>query len=421
MPSMKLASAKGATSKGATAKNATAQTAVYKSGPTNPIAPGYKLIDRYQFTQPYPTDLAGAEAWQAVDFALDRPVSVLLLSGPLAEAGAEAARRAALLSDNRLTKIIDVGSLELGGQTRYYIVTEPVTGPTLEELVSELPLDPATTRAIIGELAGALDEANQRGLHHVALRPSAVRVHNGRVMLTGLGIDAEMGAAHPELGDSEQQDATGLAALAYYALSGYWPLDSPSGDWRRADLPPLPLAPRTEAGAIVPLRELAPGSDPALLELADRAFGDSGASPAAASAAAASSGSANALRAPHAIARHLTPWAPLATDTGPVVPLYPASGPIGPHFGSHPATGATAVIPAVGNRPGRKSVLVPGAAHTNTTPWATRNILKLVVFRGLGIPKPGANRLAFCPMKSPCISGPPPNLTARLLGLCRWL
>jgi len=281
--------------------NTNKNAAAAKSNAASQVTAGYKVIDRYQLSQPFACDLAGAEAWHAVDFALDRPVSVLLLTGPAAEAGAEAARRAALISDSRLTKIIDVGALEIGGQTRQYIVTEPIAGPTLEQLVSELPLDSATTRSIIGELANALDEADQRGLHHVALRPNAVRVNNGRVMLTGLGLDAELGAVNPELGNSERQDAVGLAALAYYALSGYWPLPIPGGDWRRADLPQLPLAPRTESGAVVPLRALVPDADPALLALADDAFGEN----------------PGHLRAPHAVAAQLAPWAPLATHPVP--------------------------------------------------------------------------------------------------------
>jgi len=343
-----------------------------KTAATPQIAAGHKLIDRYRLEQPYATDLAGAEAWHALDFALDRPVSVLLLGGPMAEAGAEAARRAALISDSRLTKIIDVGSIEVGGQTRYYIVTEPILGPTLEDLVSELPLDPESTRSIIGELATSLDEADQRGLHHVALRPAAVRIHNGRVMLTGLGLDAELGAAHPELGDSENQDAIGLAALAYYALSGYWPLASPAGEWRRSDLAPLPAAPRTASGAIVPLRELVPGSDPVLLDLADKAFGESSTPP----------------RTPYAVAAQLAPWAPLSTEP-PVAPKVPG-----------PATGAVPVVVGSGG-PGRKSVL---AGHGEPRPKTGR------------IPRPGKAPVSVLPDDEPLHIRPPEVLERAIAG-----
>ena len=307
------------------------------------IGAGYKLIDRYQLAQPFHTDMADVEAWNAIDFALDRPVSVLLLDGPAAEAGAEAARRAALLNDSRLTKIIDVGTIEQtgtrqpGGTGRHYIVTEPIAGPTLEDLVTELPLDPATTRSIIGELALALDAADQRGLHHVAVRPSAVRVNNGRVMLTGLGLDAELGATPADLGSSEQYDAQALAALAYYSLTGYWPLPLPAGEWRRSDAPALPPAPRTPSGTVVPLRELVPGGDPSLLDLADRAFGDP---------------EGSHLRAPHAVAAALRPWGALAVEpvTHPAVPT------------GHPVTGGHPLVTAGHSAPGRKSV-IPGVGH----------------------------------------------------------
>jgi len=312
------------------------------------IAAGYKLIDRYQLKTPYANDLAGVETWHAVDFALDRPVSVLFLSGSEAEAGAEAARRAALLSDPRITKIIDVGSVSVGGETRHYIVTEPVLGPTMADFVAEMPLDSATTRTIIGELGAALDEADQHGLHHVALRPAAVRIHNGRVMLTGLGVDAELGAAQPELGDSEHQDALGLAALAYYALSGYWPLPVVNdAAWRRPGQPPLVPAPIGENGLVKPLRELAPGADPVLLELTDRAFGNE----------------ATPIRNPYGVVRHLSPWEPLAMDSG-IVPdhHHPATGGVG--VVGAPITGQIKAVDAAAGQPHRRSVLHPSAPNS---------------------------------------------------------
>ena len=269
------------------------------------VAAGTVLVNRYSLLEPFTTDVGAVHAWHATDHGLERQVSVQFLTGPNAAAGAEAARRAALVSDSRLTKIIDVGETEVGGNHYHYVVTEPYLGPTLTELVDHMPLDSASARAVIGELATGLDAADRRGLHHVALRPDAVRIHNGRVVLTGLGVDADLGVPNPNLDSGEQSerhDVRGLAALAYFTLTGFWPVENPTGPWHSGQGPELRPAPRGSEGKALPLSEVAPGADPVLLELWDLAVSEP----------------ASHLRSPSDVVALLSPWQQLASSPGPV-------------------------------------------------------------------------------------------------------
>jgi hypothetical protein len=147
--------------------------------------PGIVMVDRYRLVRPAATDLAEAEAWEAEDQILDRPVRVVLVGGPNAAAALDAARRAALVADPRLSRVLDVGTTDLGPGARSYVITEPYTGSSLTEIVSRGLVDPQQARAVVGEAAAALEAARARGVHHLALRPEAVRVDGHRVVVSG--------------------------------------------------------------------------------------------------------------------------------------------------------------------------------------------------------------------------------------------
>jgi len=255
------------------------------------------MVDRYRLVQPAATDLAAAEAWEAHDQILDRPVRVTFVDGPYAPAALDAARRAALVADPRLSRVLDVGSTDLGAGQRSYIISEPFRGSSLTEIVSGGLVDAQQARAVVGEAAAALEAAGQRGVHHLALRPEAVRVDGHRVVVTGLGIDAALagvdGGRESTTGSAAAAaDARDLVALAYYALTARWPGDSLDEPWIATDtVRPLPA--QTDANGVVPVSALVPHVDQDLDTLVNRTFG---------------SASPDAPAAPGDVVAALAPW-----------------------------------------------------------------------------------------------------------------
>lgn len=252
---------------GAATASATAP-AVGDGGPAGPAAPGSAdrhgggllssatigrgalVAGRYRLEHPDRSDLPGVEVWSGHDQILERPVRVsLLLEGRVAQAQ-DAARRAALVSDPRLLRVLDVGDHE--GVA--YVVAEPPRGRDLLTLTSHGPLPADQARAIVGEAAVALEVARRRGVHHLALRPTCLHVtDDGAVLVSGLGMDGEL--AGIGLGDARsttRADTVGLVGLLYLALTGRWPtpVGAPAGE-----SPPAPVV----AGAPVPPADLLPG------------------------------------------------------------------------------------------------------------------------------------------------------------------
>ena len=195
---------------------------------------GDVLAERYVLQDPVPSDIAELVCWTAEDQILGRLVHVSLVSGPRRAAALDEARRASLVADPRLTRVLDVGDVgELG-----YVVTETHVGQPLTAILAAGPLTPEQGRSIIGEIASALAVAEHRGVHHGHLRPEAVRVEDNRVHLTGLGLD---GALVPHVGEltRPRADAVGLARLLAYMLTGRWTTPPPVPETELADLDSL--------------------------------------------------------------------------------------------------------------------------------------------------------------------------------------
>lgn len=214
------------------------------------IGRGTLLAGRYRLHQPVSTDLPGVESWTARDQILDRPVRALVVRSGNVAAAQDAARRAALVTDPRLLRVLDVGDHE--GVA--YTVTEPIVGQDLAQLTAHGPLSADQVRAIVGEAAAALEVARRRGVHHLALRPSAVHVTpDGAVLVSGLAMDGELiGYDERDAKATSRADTVGLVALLYLGLTGRWP-----------DVPRLgPAAGATVAPAVggnpVPPAELSP-------------------------------------------------------------------------------------------------------------------------------------------------------------------
>ncbi|MGN8244334.1 protein kinase family protein [Cellulomonas soli] len=210
------------------------------------VGRGTVLAGRYRVLEPDTTDLPGSSLWQGNDQILDRPVRVHLLHTGDVPQALDAARRAALVIDPRLVRVLDVGMHEDTG----YVVTEQVTGPSLEQLAAHGPLSADQARALVGEVASALEIARRRGVHHLTLRPSAVHVAaDGRVLVTGLALDgALLGLAGGDARSTSRTDAVSLVRVLYTALTGQWP----SGGHLPNIPAELPSAPATEQGPVPP-------------------------------------------------------------------------------------------------------------------------------------------------------------------------
>lgn len=180
------------------------------------------LAGRYELLARTSSDLEDVQAWTGRDQILDRPVHASLVGGEHAEAALDDARRASLIADPRLPRILDVG--RDGEQA--YVVTEPWSGTSLAEVVGDdgAALDPAQARAVVGEVATVLEVARNRGVHHLALRPAVVRLSGAGAQVTGLGLDAALGD-HTWRGavTTARTDVVGLARLLCYCLTGVWP------------------------------------------------------------------------------------------------------------------------------------------------------------------------------------------------------
>ncbi|MFI8525180.1 hypothetical protein ACIGB8_12065 [Promicromonospora sukumoe] len=237
------------------------------------VEPGTVLVERYRLRQQASTDLAAATAWEAYDQILDREVRVTLVTGPYTGDALDAARRAALVTDPRLVRVLDAGS---DGDGNKYVVTEPHTGTTLTEVISSGLVDEQQARAIVGEAASALAVAHARGVHHAALRPEAVRVDGHQVRVTGLGLDGGLASGETLNVKPAQLDAQGLVALLYYAMTARWPGQDLEADWIAKDtLIPLP-AQLDDSGAVAPLSSLVPHVDTEIDALVARTFDASG-------------------------------------------------------------------------------------------------------------------------------------------------
>jgi len=206
---------------------------------------GTLLAERYRLDHPVATDLPGVERWLAHDQVLDREVTATLLRSGRVRQAQDGARRAALVTDPRLLRVLDVGDHD----GLAYVVTERASGHTLADLTARGPLPADQARAIVGEAAVALETARRRGVHHLALRPSALHIGKSGVVVSGLGMDGEL--RDHGLGDARsttRADTVALVGLLYVALTGRRP-GSPDGQW---------AAPMV-AGTMVPPAELVPG------------------------------------------------------------------------------------------------------------------------------------------------------------------
>jgi hypothetical protein len=209
---------------------------------------GTILAGRYRLEERLQSNADGA-LWRAVDATLDRRVSIRVMrpAHPFSADVADAARRAALIDDPRLVRVLDVGS---DGDTGF-VVSEDVDGDSLATLVERSPLAAQVVRRIVGEVAQGLDAAAARGLHHLCLTPRSVIVtRDGSVKIVGTAVEAAASGMEPaHAATASRDDAIALVSLLYSGLTGRWPLGN-------AGFPP---APRGVGGGPVPPADLVRG------------------------------------------------------------------------------------------------------------------------------------------------------------------
>ena len=174
-------------------------------------------------------------------------VSAYAVGHPYGGEIVDAARRAALVEDPRLQRVLAAGD----GARHPLRRARAGPGRTLAELLQNGPLAAETGRRLAGEAAEALDRAATRGLHHLRLRPTSLIVaRDGTVTVAGTAIDAAAdGIESPTSAAAARSDAAGLVALLYAALTGRWPGTQEAG---------LARAPRV-AGRPVPPGDLVAG------------------------------------------------------------------------------------------------------------------------------------------------------------------
>lgn len=306
------------------------------------LAGRYRLEDRVQASP-------DGSVWHAVDLTLDRQVTVRVMrpNHPFAAEVADAARRAVLIDDPRLVRVLDVG-VEPDG---VFIVTEFFAGESLSSVLRRAPLPADEVRRVVGEVGQALERAELRGLHHLRLRPDQVVIRpDGSVKVLGLGVEAAAQGmdVDPQV-RSSRTDTVSLAALVYAGLTARWPLEE------HAD---LDLAPR-QGPDPVGVEVLAPDAPADLVELCAEMLDGYDQGPRSPGALVARLGAWDTAPRPRPQARQL----PLRPQPDVVTPPVPASAPV-----FAPAPAATAPVAPPGIPPAAPPRIPPATAPAAPAP-----------------------------------------------------
>ncbi|MCL2467188.1 MAG: hypothetical protein FWF21_07975 [Micrococcales bacterium] len=335
------------------------------------------IAGRYRVDEVLPDDIPDTTTSRATDTILGRSVLVRLLPAGR-PALLDAARRAALVTDARLARVLDVGNLPDG---RGYVINEQVSGTSLASMLQRGPLASNVARSVAGEAAAAVDVARRRGVHHLALRPSVVHVaSDGRVVLTGLALDAALLDLRLADNEATRADTEDLVRLLYTALTGQWP-SRPD----EAITPDLPLAPTEGTRWAAPTTVAPRAGIPDDLDRLCRTL----------------SGSGRALTTPAEVVQALEPWAQIKVQSASDMPT-PGRVPNGPRPTAPAATPPASAV---------SSVSTSRASSGSTSPAPATGAPK----RGAGQPATpvrGAARVHPGPPPAPAPVPPAPPVAA---------
>ncbi len=213
------------------------EIAVGETDEPTPVRPlhhtGDVLGGRFRLEEPL-RPVGPSDLWRALDLVLKRSVvcQVVPPDGDRTALLISAARRAAIATDARFVRILDVAEDADGS----YVVREYAPGRTLASLLADGPLTPREAAWITREVADAMAGMHLQGLHHERITPESVMVTDtGNVKILGFLIDAVLRAGDPLPGsgdagtDPEVRDVFDIGRLFYACLTGCWPGDPTYG------------------------------------------------------------------------------------------------------------------------------------------------------------------------------------------------
>jgi putative peptidoglycan lipid II flippase len=208
--------------------------------PESAALAGQLLADRYELAEQL-ADHDGNQTWLALDSVLSRPVLVHLLNSaaPGTEQVLDAARNAAVATDSRFLRVLDV----VDDPTGAYLVYEYEAGQTLEKLLRSGPLTTPEAAWIVREIADALVPLHADGHAHGHLTLASVLISgNGNLKVLGFGIDAAMHRADQRPA-TEVGDVRALGDILYAGVTATWPQEERYG---------LSAAPQEHGRAVLP-------------------------------------------------------------------------------------------------------------------------------------------------------------------------
>ncbi len=168
------------------------------------VAPGLLVAERYRIESPLSGDTETervGKLWLAYDEVLARPVAILLVRGddpgvPEVLAGA---RAAAGLTHAAVVRVYDAG--EAPGLA--FVVTEFLSGGSLESQLLIGPLDSAVAVDLLSDLAIGVAAAHNVGLHGLSLTPRSVLfTATGAPRLVGIGLAGYTARSVGDAGES---------------------------------------------------------------------------------------------------------------------------------------------------------------------------------------------------------------------------
>lgn len=183
---------------------------------------GQRIAGRFDLARPYEyqPSFGNATAWIARDIALARQVRAVVIDPDADQGGAvaDAARRAALVSDPHLVAIVQV----VADADHAYITEIPPGRPLADYLTGE-PLPADQVHAIIGEVTSVIATGARRGVRHLYPKAEAIFLTpEGDVVVDGLGVYAALVGADTSKDASEidRDEARGLTVLLASLLLG---------------------------------------------------------------------------------------------------------------------------------------------------------------------------------------------------------